>query len=266
MSDGEGADGPGGQTGTAGTDETDSVPESEQSIEELRDAVEERYDFEEFTEHDMADMSQAEWAAVFDADSWITGAELLDRLERDLRRRVAERDLFAVVERLDDRVLAYSDSSWAVVHGSGRLDGEGPLRREIEPFVALCAMEDYEPEAAPVEKPLPNPEDVEVGSGRLGNLLLQLVALVQVLGGIGLLVAPLLVSLPGSSTVVLTTTAGLGFVAVGVVLFVLVANARLSGRFQAEGYRQRLEAARVGVDERPDFIPVQEESDSEQSG
>ena len=40
------------------------------------------------------------------------------------------------------------------------------------------------------------------------------------------------------------------------LLFVLVANARLSGRFRAEEYRERLEAAGVGREERPDFVPV----------
>jgi hypothetical protein len=58
---------------------------------------------------------------------------------------------------------------------------------------------------------------------------------------------------------VLTTAAGLGFLVFGVVLFVLVANARLSGRFQAEEYRERLEAAGVGREGRPDFVPIDDE-------
>lgn len=243
----------------------DSGRETE-SLEELRKAVETQYDFDDFTPEDMASMSQGEWAAVFDDDTWITGTELLDRLESDLRSRVAERDLFAVIERpSSERLLAYSDSSYVEVDDEGRVDGDGPIRREVEPIVALCAMEEYEPGDTPVDQPLPNPDDVEAGSGRLGHVLLQLVAGVQILGGLGLLAAPLFVSLPGRSTVILTTTAGLGFLVVGVILFVLVANARLSGRFQAQGYQQRLQAAGVGRDSRPDFVPIEDESPGDRS-
>jgi hypothetical protein len=118
-----------------------------EAVEALRRRVNEEYDFEEFTPADMAEMSAAEWEAVFDPETWITGERLLDRIEADLLSRVAQRDVFAVVERLDDRVLAYTDSGYAIVHGSGRIEGEGSVLREVEPIVALCAMEAYEVEA-----------------------------------------------------------------------------------------------------------------------
>jgi len=230
------------------------------AVEALRREVETEYDFEEFTPDDMAEMDPEEWEAVFDPDTWITGPELLDRIETDLRRRVAERDVFAVIERPDgDRVVAYSDRGYAAVYGSGRVEGEGPILREVEPIVALCAMEEYEVTEPAVDRPLPDPADVDTGSGRLGHVLLQAVAAAQVLGGVGLLVAPVFTDLAGEGTVVLTTAAGLGFLVFGVVLFVLVANARLSGRFQAEEYRERLEAAGVGREGRPDFVPIDDE-------
>jgi hypothetical protein len=251
------------------TSETDSG--AEDAVAALRREVEEEYDFEEFTPDDMAEMDPEEWEAVFDPDTWITGADLLDRIEADLRRRVAERDVFAVVERPDeDRVVAYSDRGYAAVHGSGRVEGEGSILREVEPIVALCAMEEYEVTEPEVDRPLPDPDDVKVGSGRLGHVLLQAVAAAQVLGGVGLLVAPLFTDLAGEGTVVLTTAAGLGFLVFGVVLFVLVANARLSGRFQAEEYRERLAAAGVGSESRPDFVPIEDDGsgtqDSETEG
>ena len=246
--DDEGAD---GVPGASGEDD---------AIEALRREVEAAYDFEEFTPDDMAEMSPEEWEAVFDPETWITGEELLDRIEADLRRRVAERDVFAVIERPDEeRVVAYSDRGHAVVHGTGRVEGEGTILREIEPIVALCAMEEYEVEEPAVERPLPDPEEVDAGSGRLGHVLLQAVAAAQILAGVGLLAAPLFTTLAGEGTVVLTTAAGLGFLVFGVVLFVLVANARLSGRFQAEEYRERLEAAGVGREGRPDFVPIDDE-------
>lgn len=232
------------------------------SIEELREEVAERYDFEDFTAEDMASISAAEWSAAFDADTWITGSTLLDRIEADLKQRVAQRDLFAVVERPEtDRLVVYSDSSYAVVHGSGRVEGAGSILRDVELIVTLCAMEDYEPGEPPLEQPLPNPEDVESGSGRLGHQLIQLIAGAQIIAGFGLLIAPFAITLPKSSTVLVTTTAGLGFLVIGVILFVLVANARLSERFQAQGYRERLEAAGVGSKERPDFVPLDESSE-----
>ena len=51
--------------------------------------------------------------------------------------------------------------------------------------------------------------------------------------------------------------AGLGFIAFGVFLLVVVANARLSDRFRSEEYRERLRALRQ-AEERPEFVPVDE--------
>jgi len=146
---------------------TDRVTDGdEDAVEALRRRVNEEYDFEEFTPADMAEMSAAEWEAVFDPETWITGERLIDRIETDLTQRVARRDVFAVVERLDpERLVAYSDSSYAIVHGSGRIEGEGSMLREIEPILALCAMEEYEVEGSPIEEPLPRPGEIETGSG-----------------------------------------------------------------------------------------------------
>lgn len=243
--------------------ERSGATDEEDPVAALRERVNETYDFEEFTPADMAEMSGAEWEAVFDPEAWITGEKLIDRIEVDLTQRVAKRDIFAVIERpAADRILAYSDTGYAIVHGSGRIEGEGSILREVEPVVALCAMEKYEVEGPPVDQPLPEPEEIEEGTGRLGHILLQVVAGAQVLGGMGLLLAPLFTTLPGDDVVVLTTAAGLGFLVLGVLLFVLVANARLSGRFRAEEYRDRLEAAGVGREERPAFVPNESDEDA----
>lgn len=220
--------------------------------------------FEEFGPADFAEMSRAEWEAAFDPETWITGARLLDRVADELRSRVADRTLFAVVERIhldgEEAVLAYTDVSYAVVSPDGTVDGEGTLRGEVESTVALCAMPAYEPEVPPPGPLLPDPATVTSGSGDLGNRLLQAVAAVQFLAGLGLLLSPLVVSGTGRGTALLTTVVGLAFVGIAVVLFVLVANARLSDRFRAAEYRQRLAAAGVGRDGRPDFLPTDDEN------
>jgi hypothetical protein len=51
---------------------------------------------------------------------------------------------------------------------------------------------------------------------------------------------------------------GLLFLLVGLFLFAMVANARLSDRFRSEEYRDRLRALRE-AEERPDFVPVEGE-------
>jgi hypothetical protein len=56
-------------------------------LDALREQVDAEYDFENFTPADMAKMSAEEWEAAFDAETWITGPELLDRLEKDLKTR-----------------------------------------------------------------------------------------------------------------------------------------------------------------------------------
>lgn len=43
------------------------------------------------------------------------------------------------------------------------------------------------------------------------------------------------------------------------LIFLVVANARLSDRFRAEEYRERLRAGGVDTDERPDFLPIEDE-------
>lgn len=229
--------------------------------ETLREAVEERYDFEHFSPADMAEMTVEEWEAAFDPEAWVTGPELLDRVEAELRSRVARREVFAVVERTwiedQERVLAYTDAGYATVAPDGTVEGEGTIVEDVEPIVALCAMAAYDVAEPPADAGLPHPDDVAVESGGLGDRLLLAIAGVQVIAGIGLLVAVVVADLgPGSGLV--ATVAGLGFLLIGMVIGVLVANARLSGRFRAAEYRERLRAAGVGSDERPSFLPGEE--------
>lgn len=237
------------------------------SSETFRRAVEEKYDFENFSPADMAEMTVDEWEAVFDPETWITGAELLARVEADLKHRVVKREVFAVIERFEqdgeERLLAYSDTGYAVVHPDGSVDGEGMIRQDVEPIVALCSMDDYDvPEPPDTEgELLPRPDDIPVESGELGNRVMQFIAGVQLIAGVGLLLSPLVVDLGGRGTVLLTTVVGLGFIFIGALLFFLVANARLSGRFRAREYRERLDAMGVGTDERPEFLPIGEDDE-----
>lgn len=235
----------------------------EPSDAELRARVEERYDFDDFGPQDMAEMTPEEWDAAFEPDSWITGKALLDRVQTDLERRVAERDVFAVVEREpvdgQDAVLAYSDEGYAVVHGDGSIEGFGTVLRDVKPTVALCSMESYEPADAPAGAVLPSPGSVPEGSGELGNLMLQMIAGVLGVAGVVLFGAALVG--PGASG---TNAIGRGlmvvfalvFLAAAVVLFFTVANARLSDKFRAEEYRDRLRAIGLEDGERPDFLPT----------
>ncbi|MDZ7702757.1 MAG: hypothetical protein U5J98_12245 [Halobacteriales archaeon] len=256
MADREPAEGPDDEGPDADADAPD-VGEAEDP-ETLREAVEAKYDFDDFRPADMAEMTVEEWEAAFDADTWITGPALIDRVEAELTGRVADGELFAVVERheLDDgpRLLVYSDAEYAVVGPDGSVDGEGALRREVEPVVALCSMDRFEVATPPAGAGLPDPSTIEPGSGDLGHRLLLAVAVFQLLAGLVLLVSPVFFPLgPGAGA--LTTVIGLIFVGVAVVLGVLVANARLSDRFRAAEYRERLEAAGVGRDGRPSFLP-----------
>ena len=244
-----GADAADPDTGVAEEDAETSIPD-----EELRERVETEYDFEDFGPADMAEMSVEEWEAAFDADTWITGDRLLDRVEADLKSRVKRRDVFAVVEREDDVLLAYNDVEYAIVRPDGSVEGEGSLRRTVEPIVALCSMDDYDVPELPEGQLLPDPADIDEGTGQLGNTVLQVVAGTQVLAGLFILVSPLLPLGDGAGSVLLTTVVGLAFVVVGILLFVLVANARLADRFRAEEYRERLRAAGVGTDRRPAFL------------
>ena len=240
----------------------DSNSDSVSSIEELRERVDAEYDFENFGPADMARMTPEEWDAAFDPETWIVGEELLDRVEDDLKRRVAEREVFAVVERVDaddgPRIVAYSDEGYAIVYPDGSVEGSGTVLRDVKPTVALCSMDSYEVAPPPENADLPRPEEVVEGSGEFGNLMLQIVAAMQILAGLGLFVA---YGFLGVSTIV-APTMGLLFVVAGLFLFLVVANARLSDRFRAAEYRGRLRAAGVESGERPAFLPDPTESET----
>lgn len=222
------------------------------SGESVRKRVEERHDFDDFGPEDMAEMTAEEWEAVFDPESWITGTELLDRVEADLKDRVASRDVFARVERIPDpdRVVAYSDEGYAVAFGDGSVEGHGTVLRDLKPTVALCSMPGYEVPPAPDGDVLPKPMDVPEESGELGNLMVQVIAAAQVLAGVGLLGATVVVD--GG---LITVVAGLGFLVFGLFLFLVVANARLSDRFRAEEYRNRLRAVGIDAGDPPETLP-----------
>ncbi|MFB6137225.1 MAG: hypothetical protein ABEJ42_02645 [Halobacteriaceae archaeon] len=222
------------------------------------DAVTEDYDFEDFGPADMDEMTAAEWEVAFDPDSWVTGPELLDRVERDLAARIERRDVFAVVERetrdevvddagdsastgAEERLVAYADEGYAAVYEDGSVEGEGTVLRDVKPSVALCSMPDYEVPEPAGDGTLPDPEAVETGGGELGNLVLLTVGGVQVLAGVVLLVAWVVRSLP-----ILALVFALLFLGVGAFLVVVVANARLAARFRSSEYRDRLRSVGAG--------------------
>lgn len=228
--------------------------------------VEERYDFEAFGPADLAAMTPDEWDVAFDPDSWVTGHELLERVETDLRRRIHERDVFAVVEWTrsggEECLLAYSDEGYALVRPNGSVEGFGTVINDVKPTVALCSMPEYDPEAPPPgEGKLPDPAAVEEARSNLGNLVLQAIALAMTVSGLLLVAAWIAYDLPLFSAVI-----GLGFLVVAVLLVFLVINARLSSRYRAEDYRERLRAAGVGSDERPSFLPTEDGSEESSSG
>ncbi|KDS90622.1 hypothetical protein FK85_12075 [Halorubrum saccharovorum] len=222
----------------------------------LRERVDEEYDFDDFGPSDMARMSAEEWDAAFDPDSWITGDRLLARAEAELKTRIARRDVFGVLERVredgEDRLLVYSDEGYAIVRPTGEVSGQGTVLRDIEPIVALAAMESYDVPEPPEDWSLPHPDTVPEGSGEFGNLMIQVIAVVQVLAGAALLVASFVADL----NTIVAPAMGIVFLLVGLLLFVMVANARLSDRFRSEEYRERLRALRQAK-ERPDFVPVE---------
>ena len=234
-----------------------SEPDDETDIEALRERVESEYDFDDFGPSDMAQMSAEEWDAAFDPDTWITGDRLLDRVDAELKSRIATRDVFGVLERVredgEERILVYSDEGYAIVSPTGEVRGEGTVLRDIEPIVALAAMDSYEVPEPPEDWSLPHPDSVPEGSGEFGNLVIQAVAAVQVLAGAALLVASAVADL---GTIV-APTMGIVFLLVGAFLFAMVANARLSDRFRSEEYRDRLRALREAK-ERPGFVPVED--------
>jgi hypothetical protein len=263
--------------GSTGDDaDSDATPEAtatadspaELTTEELRERVEAEYDFDDFGPEEMDEMSAEEWDAAFDPDTWITGEALLDRVEADLKHQIARRDVFARVERLaDGRVIAYADNGYATISPDGSVEGFGTVLRDVKPTVALCSMDSYDVPETPEGEALPEPATVPEGSGELGNLVLQAIAGVQVLAGIGLLSAWVLISVgvirpggPGGSlNLIVMVVAGLAFLVVGVGLFTVVANARLSDKFRAEEYRNRLRAVGVDSGDRPDFLPVDDD-------
>ena len=214
-----------------------------QALAELRAQVEDTYDFGDFGPEDMAEMTLEEWEAAFDPDTWIVGKELLDRVETELKARVAIREIFGIVERTNeggqDRVVAYSDKGYATVYADGSVEGEGTIRRDVEPTVALCSMDSYETMDPPADASLPEPREVVKGSGEFGNLMLQIVAAAQMIVGVGLFGAWLFI--PTLETIAAPVTAVI-FVLIGFFLFIVVANARLSDRFRVEEYRNRLQA------------------------
>ena len=241
-----------------GPEGADPEPEAgHDDIEALRERVESEYDFDDFGPSDMARMSAEEWAAAFDPDTWITGDRLLDRVDAELKSRIATRDVFGVLERVredgEERILVYSDEGYAIIRPTGEVRGEGTVLRDIEPVVALAAMDSYEVPEPPDDWSLPHPDSVPEGSGEFGNLLIQVVAGVQVLAGAALLVATAVTDL---GTIV-APAMGIVFLLVGVFLFAMVANARLSDRFRSEEYRDRLRALREAK-ERPEFVPVED--------
>lgn len=230
-----------------------------ESREALRERVEEEYDFEAFGPADMREMSSEEWSAAFDDDAWVTGQDLLDRVETDLRSRVATREVFAVVERTGGdrpRLVAYSDEGYAVVEGDGSIEGRGTVLRDVKPSVALASMPEYEVPDPPEDASLPSPQEVPDSDGGLGNTMLQFVGLTMGVAGLVLLVAPVFADLGGAAIVAVAV--GLLFLAAAGFLGLTVANARLSARFRAEEYRDRLRAAGVEEGDRPDFLPVED--------
>jgi len=227
----------------------DDGEDGDEELAELRAAVEEKYDFEDFGPAEMAKMSGEEWDAAFDAETWITGERLLDRVEADLKSKIAARQIFAVVEREADRLVVYSDTGYAVVGADGTVEGEGGVRRDVEPVVAMCSMDEYEVGEPPADYELPSADSVPEQTGEFGNLMVQIIAGGQLLGGLALIGAFLLRFV---ETIIAPVIGGL-FIVVGIGLFALVANARLSDRFRAEQYRNRLRAVEAGGIDRPEI-------------
>ena len=245
-----------GETMESGPDDGETMESGpDDDLAELRERVDAEYDFDDFGPADMARMSAEEWNAAFDPDTWITGPELLDRVGDELKSRIARREVFGLLERVredgEERVLVYSDEGYAIVRPSGEVSGRGTVLRDVEPLVALAAMEEYEVPDPPADWSLPHPDTVPEGSGEFGNLMLQVVATVQVIAGVALLGASFLTDLDS----IVGPVMGAVFLLVGLFLFAMVANARLSDRFRSEEYRDRLRALRE-AEERPEFVPV----------
>ncbi|WP_248897330.1 DUF7319 domain-containing protein [Haloplanus halobius] len=226
------------------------------------EALAEAYDFDDFGPSDMAAMSAEEWEAAFDPETWIVGPALLDRVETDLKNRIASREVFAALERFErdgeEHLVAYSDEGYAIVAPDGSVEGRGTVLRDVKPTVALCSMDSYEVPDAPDDVSLPDPQAVPEGTGQLGNNLLQLIAAAQLLTGIGLLGIWLFtdaIPTPGGYVNLVPPLMSVVFAGIGVFLFAVVANARLSDRFRSAEFRDRLRAVGVDDGDRPDFLP-----------
>lgn len=230
----------------------------EDGSDDERSVPAEEYDFESFGPEDMARMDADDWDAAFDLDSWITGEELIGRVEKDLKSRIANRDVFAVLERFEGppRILAYSDEGYAIVYPDGSVEGQGTVVRDVKPTVALCSMDDYEVPEPPEDWSLPDPEEVPEGSGDLGNQMLQVIAFGLLFAGIAAFAGLFFGNVDDSAVIVVVVA--LLFIVASVFLFVVVANARLSDRFRAVEYKNRLRAAGVRSAERPEFVPVED--------
>ncbi len=248
----------------SGEPDRDPSPGSEadgdaESVEALRERVEEKYDFEAFGPREMAEITPEEWDVAFDDESWITGDELLARVERELKSRIASREVFAVLEHAEvegERALvAYSDTDYAIVFPDGAVEGRGTIVRDVKPTVALCSMDDYAVDDPPEDWRLPDPDSIPDSGSEVGNWMLQLLAGTQLLVGIGTLVAwPIL----GARDNMVLLVVGLGFTLVGIVLFMMVANARLSEKFRLREYKGRLRSTGAASAERPDFLPIED--------
>ena len=145
-----------------------------------------------------------------------------------------------------------------IIGPDGTVEGEGGVRRDVEPVVAMCSMDEYEVSEPPANYELPSADEVPEQTGEFGNPMVQLIAGGQVIGGIALLGAFILRLV---ETVVAPVVGGL-FLVVGIGLFALVANARLSDRFRAEQYRSRLRAVEAGGIDRPEIEGTEEATDS----
>lgn len=267
-------DGPAKDNEPTETGKEDEPAETEQADEpsedELLAEIEEKYDFDNFGPSDMAEMSPDEWEVAFDPDAWITGPELIDRVEQELLARIAQREVFAVLERVRDDsgelLLAYSDQDYVLIYPDGTVEGTGTVLRDVKPTIALCSMQEYEPQEVPEgDFLLPRPEEVPEQSSEIGNLMIQIIAGTQLLAGVGLMGVSLYLGVTGggaAGTWLITGVAGLAFITIAVFLFITVANARLSDRFRSEEYKERLRAVGLEDGERPDFLPI-EDTDTE---
>lgn len=261
LADGKDGDGTPANAGTSpngeGSDEGGHTKDAD--LEALRKQVEDKYDFDNFTSRDMAEMTAEEWDVAFDAETWITGTELLERVEDDLKSQIAERDVFATLEyaTVDGKrcLVAYSDTDYAIVFPDGTVEGRGTVVRDVKPTVALCSMDSYEVEAPPEDWHLPEPASMPEESSELGNWMLQLLAGSQILIGLAAIV---LWITGGLRAQLILGVFGAIFIVVGLVLFLVVANARLSERFRSEQYEQRLRS--IGSGERPPFLPLEDEA------